>query len=59
MSRERGAAVRRDVHNPYQPLSATVLDQLPLRPAMRIAEIRCGSGDLTLPLAARASPRHR
>jgi len=42
--------VRRD---PYQPLSAAVLDQLPLRPAMRIAEIGCGSGDLTLPLAAR------
>jgi ubiquinone/menaquinone biosynthesis C-methylase UbiE len=43
----------RDVHDPRQPLSAAVLDQLPLRPAMHIAEIGCGSGDLTLPLAAR------
>lgn len=45
--------MRRDVHDPRQPLSAAVLDQLPLRPALYIAEIGCGSGDLTLPLAAR------
>ncbi len=45
--------MRRDVNDMCETLEAAVLDQLPLRPAMRIAEIGCGSGDLTWPLATR------
>jgi len=53
VSREGVRRLRDDVHEHHGPLSAAVLDQLPLRPAMIVAEIGCGSGDLTLLLAAR------